>query len=111
MSTNNNKPFSTLANTEEKGGETMITVRNIHGTSDSHGTWLAKWKEKNGYNPSDNIHCCIHGCPHRATDGAHVIKSHTGMRQFIVPMCRSHNLTYNQDLLAYDWAKPMPVVS
>lgn len=111
MSTNNNKHFSTLANTEEKGGETMITVRNIHGTSDSHGTWLAKWKEKNGYNPSDNIHCCIHGCPHRATDGAHVIKSHTGMRQFIVPMCRSHNLTYNQDLLAYDWAKPMPVVS
>lgn len=88
----------------------MITVRNIRGTSDSQGAWLARWKEVNGKTPSESVHCCVQGCPHRATDGAHVTKSYTGMRQYIVPMCHSHNLTYDTDLSVYDWANPMPVV-
>lgn len=88
----------------------MITVRNIRGTSDSKGNWLERWKNENGYRPSDSVHCCVKDCPHRATDGAHVLKDGSGKHQFIVPMCHSHNLTYDVDLSVYNWAKPMPVV-
>lgn len=89
----------------------MIPVQCIRGTGDNNGHWLARWKEANGYSPSDTVHCCIQGCPHRAIDGAHVTKSYTGKRQFIVPMCRSHNQTYDKELMAYEWSNPMPVVS
>ena len=94
----------------KKGGEIMITVKNIHGTGDSKGDWLEKWKAANGYRPSDSVHCCVQGCPYRATDGAHVMKDGSGKRQFIVPMCHSHNLKYDIELLVYNWANPMPVV-
>ena len=88
----------------------MITVKNIHGTGENSGDWLKRWKMKNGYNSSSAIRCCVCGCGHTATDGAHVIVDGRGMRQFIVPMCHSHNLTYDVGLRAYDWSNPMSVV-
>ena len=89
----------------------MINVQCMRGTSDStrSDAWLSLWKEANGYNPSDTVHCCVQGCPHRATDGAHVIKEYTGRRQFIVPMCHAHNTTYDVVQKVYDWTNPMAV--
>lgn len=85
-------------------------VRNIRGTADNGGNWLDAWKEFKGINVSTSIHCGVYGCTKTATDGTHVIKTPTGLRQFIVPMCHGHNLTYDVDLHINDWATPMPVV-
>lgn len=86
-----------------------MKVKNIRGTGDSSGSWLVKWKAANGYSPSDPIPCAVRGCTDRATDGAHVIKSYTGLQQFIVPMCHSHNLQYGKEFEICDWVNPIHV--
>ena len=86
-------------------------VHNIRGTSDSRcGTaWLNIWKNANGIPFSKRINCAVFGCTDTATVGAHVIKEYTGMRQYIVPMCQKHNLTYDRELLINAGIKPLPV--
>jgi hypothetical protein len=86
-------------------------VQNIRGTSDSRRgkAWLNMWKESNGIPPSKRIDCAIFGCTEAATVGAHVTKEYTGMKQYIVPMCQHHNLTYNQKLKINTGIIPMPV--
>ena len=88
-----------------------MNVRNIRGTSNSsRGTaWLRLWKEANGIAPSKSIPCSVSGCTAIAEVGAHVIKDYTGMRQFIVPMCREHNFAYGVDLRINSGITPMPV--
>ena len=94
-----------------KGGVAM-TVRNIRGTSSSNRSvaWLSMWKTFAGHSPSKRIPCAIRGCTATAEVGAHVVKDYTGMRQYIVPMCREHNLQYGVDLPICKDVKPMPVV-
>lgn len=89
-----------------------MTVRNIRGTSSNNRSvaWLSMWKTFAGHSPSKRISCAIRGCTATAEAGAHVVKDYTGMRQYIVPMCREHNLQYGVDLPICEWAKPMPVV-
>ncbi len=88
-----------------------MNVRNIRGTSNSNRAtaWLRLWKEANGIAPSKSIKCAVSGCTAIAEVGAHVIKDYTGMRQFIVPMCREHNLTYDGDLRINSSIAPLPV--
>lgn len=86
----------------------MTSVKNIRGTSDTRKSQslLGEWMEYTG--TTRRPHCAVVGCPHAATDGAHVIITESGLKQYIVPMCHSHNMTYDVELVVH--GQIMPVV-
>lgn len=88
----------------------MISIKNIKGTGDQDGSWLNAWRSYHGLRSNAHVDCCVKDCGETATDGAHVMVSGNGLKQFIVPMCHSHNLTYDVWFDAYNAASPMPVV-
>lgn len=78
----------------------MIRVKNIHGTSDSKRSkpWLAIYRK---HFPLDDGKCAVVGCGRTATCGAHVTVQGMGRQEYILPMCQSHNLTYDNELRVY----------
>ena len=72
-----------------------ILVRNLHGTNDNnvpagYSSWLDFWVAKRGINPDHCRRCSGHTSN---LDGAHVQKVYGDNSWYIVPLCRSCNLT------------------
>lgn len=72
------------------------TVTNIKGNSSrdvlpsGFTSWIDYWEKKTG---KKAMFCNCTTCLERATDGAHVNVVGRGNYWYIVPLCRSHNLT------------------
>lgn len=69
-------------------------IINCNGSSkyvpkDGCNTWIDFWEAKSGSKRPRR--CCIYGCLTKQTVGAHVRIVGETTKQYIVPMCPSHN--------------------
>ncbi|GGF41230.1 hypothetical protein GCM10011611_54570 [Aliidongia dinghuensis] len=74
-------------------------VKNLNGTTDNKcecASWIAHWRNCTG---SDRVLCCVVPCGRLAQVGAHVIviDRRSDRSWWIVPMCKKHNNTHNQE--------------
>lgn len=70
-----------------------INVKNKKGTGDNtppygYSSWLDFWEKKQGKKATK---CEARYCTGRADVGGHVIKSGEGGKEYILPICYSHN--------------------
>lgn len=70
-----------------------IKIKNKKGTSDNkppkgNTSWLEFWENQKG---KKAIICEIKGCPKLGDVGGHVIKSGSGGKEYILPLCSKHN--------------------
>lgn len=70
----------------------MVTVQNLHGTSDRHPDDDKYWKDFWEHRKGSFTDCSRSGCNRAATVGAHVIKSGDAEKNwYIVPLCAGCN--------------------
>jgi hypothetical protein len=70
-----------------------ISVKNKKGTSDQkppvgYTSWLDFWEKKKGKKATE---CEARYCNGNADLGGHVIKAGEGGKEYILPLCYSHN--------------------
>lgn len=75
-----------------------IKVKNKKGTSDKtlpsgYTSWLDFWEKKKG---KEATICEAKGCSGGPDNGGHVIKSGEGSKEYILPICDSHNAKENE---------------
>jgi len=89
-----------------------MLIKNAENTSDdkaSEGN-INRWRE---FTSLDGKECSVKDCPHKSDPifGAHVEKmwgKENKEKEFIIPMCRTHNNQFGETLDIYDNTRFMP---